>query len=66
MTENIVRIELEGETWKSFLNKKTFSTGSRGYHAQGQMQVGDKRYTMNILLYEVGSKPTKKKEKMEV
>lgn len=57
MSENIVKIELEGETWKAFLNKKKFSTGSRGYHAQGRMQIGDKQYTTNVICVEIGSKP---------
>ena len=36
---------------------KTFSTGSRGYHTSGKIILGDKRYQVNIMLVEIGSKP---------
>ena len=29
--------------------EKNFKTGSRGFHAQGKMQIGDKNYQINIL-----------------
>ena len=36
-----------------------FKTGSKGYHAQGKLEIDGKRYQCNILLVEVGSKPAK-------
>ena len=57
---NIVSIQLNGVKQDFILNKKDFKTGSRGYHAQGKMQIGDKRYQCNILCVEIGSKPKDK------
>jgi len=53
----LATILLDGEKQDFVLNAKNFKTGSRGYHAQGKMQVGDKRYQINILCVEIGSKP---------
>ena len=40
-----------------FLDEKEFKTGSRGFHGQGKMAVGNgKRYQVNILVVEIGSK----------
>jgi len=57
---NIATIQMNGEKQNFILNKKNFKTGSRGYHAQGKIQVGDKRYQVNILCVEIGSKPKDK------
>ncbi len=57
---NVVTIQLNGEKQDFVLNKKDFKTGSRGYHAQGKMQIDDKRYQCNILCVEIGSKPKDK------
>jgi hypothetical protein len=57
---NIATIQMNGEKQDFILNKKNFKTGSRGYHAQGKIQVGDKRYQVNILCVEIGSKPKDK------
>jgi len=38
---------------------KTFSTGSRGYHATAKVYIAGKKYQTNLMLVEVGSKPTK-------
>ena len=57
---NAATILLKGEKQDFILNEKNFKTGSRGYHAQGKMQVGDKRYQINILCVEIGSKPKEK------
>ena len=47
-----------GETEQGFvLNQKQFKTGSRGYHGQGKMSIGEKKYQINILVVEIGSKP---------
>lgn len=54
---NLVTIQLKGTKQDFILNEKDFKTGSRGFHAQGKMQVGDKRYQCNILCVEIGSKP---------
>ena len=54
---NLVSIQLNGEKQDFILNKKDFKTGSRGYHGQGKMQVGEKNYQINILCVEIGSKP---------
>jgi len=56
---DIATIQLKGEKQNFVLNVKTFKTGSRGFHGQGKMQVGDKRYQINILCVEIGSKPKK-------
>lgn len=39
------------------LNKKEFSTGSKGYNGHGKMKVGEKRYQISINIVEIGSKP---------
>ena len=57
---NLVTIRLNGEKQDFILDKKDFKTGSRGYHAQGKMQIGEKRYQCNILCVEIGSKPKDK------
>jgi hypothetical protein len=57
---NLATIQMNGEKQNFILNKKNFKTGSRGYHGQGKMQVGDKRYQVNILCVEIGSKPKNK------
>ena len=36
---------------------KTFSTGSKGYHAFGKLALDGKAYQANIMLVEIGSKP---------
>lgn len=57
---NMATIMLNGEKQNFILNKKDFKTGSRGYHGQGKMQVGEKNYQINILCVEIGSKPKEK------
>ena len=59
---DIATIQLNGAKQNFILGKKNFKTGSRGYHAQGKMQVGDKNYQINILCVEIGSKPKEKEE----
>ena len=54
---NLVTIQLKGTKQDFILNEKDFKTGSRGFHANGKMQVGEKRYQCNILCVEIGSKP---------
>jgi len=57
---DLVTIQLKGEKQSFILAKKDFKTGSRGYHAQGKMQVEGKGYQINILCVEIGSKPKEK------
>ena len=40
-------------------------TGSKGFHAKGKMQIGEKNYQINILAVEIGSKPKEKEEKKD-
>ena len=54
---NVATISLKGKKQDFILNEKAFKTGSRGYYAQGKMQIGNKRYQINILCVEIGSKP---------
>ena len=37
--------------------EKVFKTGSRGFFGMGKLQVGDKRYQVQVQLVEIGSKP---------
>ena len=59
---NLATIQLNGEKQSFILTKKDFKTGSRGYHAQGKMQIGEKSYQINILCVEIGSKPKEKQK----
>ncbi len=64
MTETVdmATIQLGSSKQNFLLSKKDFKTGSRGYHAQGKMMVGDKNYQINILCVEIGSKPKEKQK----
>lgn len=42
------------------LNPKTFSTGSRGEHANFKVSNNGKRYQVNVNAVEIGSKPGSK------
>lgn len=55
-----VSIHLEDVNKDFILNEKTFKTGSKGFHAMGNMVVGDKRYQVNVLCVEIGSKTKQK------
>ena len=37
--------------------EKVFSTGSRGFFGTGKIQIGEKRYQVQVQLVEIGSKP---------
>ncbi len=41
------------------LNEKTFATGSTGYHGQGKVEIGGKRYQMQAQMVAIGSKEQK-------
>ncbi len=62
---DMATIQLKGAKQSFILSgEKNFKTGSKGYHAQGKMQIGNKNYQINILAVEIGSKPKEvKKEK---
>lgn len=36
---------------------KQFKTGSRGYYGMGKIQIGEKRYQVQVQVVEIGSKP---------
>lgn len=36
---------------------KNFKTGSRGFFGMGKIQIGEKRYQVQVQLVEIGSKP---------
>ena len=60
---NMATIQLNGAKQQFILNAKTFSTGSKGFHGYGKMQVGEKNFQVNIQCVEIGSKPKEKEEK---
>jgi hypothetical protein len=60
---NMATIQLNACKQQFILNQKNFSTGSKGFHGYGKMQVGEKNYQVNIQLVEIGSKPKEKEEK---
>jgi hypothetical protein len=43
--------------------EKVFKTGSRGYFGMGKIQIGEKRYQVQVQLVEIGSKPKAEEEK---
>ena len=43
--------------------EKVFKTGSRGYFGMGKIQIGEKRYQVQIQLVEIGSKPKEEETK---
>lgn len=59
---NIATIQLKGAKQSFILNEKSFKTGSKGFHAYGKMQIGQKNYQVNIQCVEIGSKPKEKEE----
>ena len=38
-------------------SEKLFKTGSRGYFGMSKIQIGEKRYQVQVQLVEIGSKP---------
>ena len=43
--------------------EKVFKTGSRGYFGMGKIQIGEKRYQVQVHLVEIGSKPKEEEPK---
>jgi len=37
--------------------EKLFKTGSRGYYGMAKIQIGEKRYQVQVQIVEIGSKP---------
>ena len=37
--------------------EKLFKTGSRGYYGMAKIQIGEKRYQVQVQMVEIGSKP---------
>ena len=37
--------------------QKLFKTGSRGFFGMGKIQIGEKRYQVQLQMVEIGSKP---------
>jgi hypothetical protein len=37
--------------------EKLFKTGSRGYYGMAKIQMGEKRYQVQVQIVEIGSKP---------
>ena len=37
--------------------EKLFKTGSKGYFGMGKIQIGEKRYQVQVQAVEIGSKP---------
>ena len=38
-------------------DEKLFKTGSRGYYGMAKIQIGEKRYQVQVQMVEIGSKP---------
>jgi hypothetical protein len=49
----------ENETVVGMLSalEKVFKTGSKGYFGMGKIQIGEKRYQVQVQIVEIGSKP---------
>jgi hypothetical protein len=45
------------------LPPKEFKTGSKGYYANGKMEIEGKRYQVQIQMVEIGSKNSSSEEK---
>jgi hypothetical protein len=60
---NLATIQLNGVKQVFVLNEKNFKTGSKGFHAYGKMQIGQKNYQVNVQCVEIGSKPKENEEK---
>ena len=43
-------------------NEKVFKTGSRGFYGMNKIQIGEKRYQVQIQLVEIGSKQKSSEE----
>ena len=54
----VVEIKENGKTVGELsASEKSFKTGSRGFFGMGKIQIGEKRYQVQVQLVEIGSKP---------
>ena len=56
----ILTVEIkDGDTKLAELaaNEKAFKTGSKGFFGMGKVQIGEKRYQVQVQMVEIGSKP---------
>lgn len=59
----VVEIKQDGQTVGLLsANEKVFKTGSRGFYGMGKIQIGEKRYQVQVQLVEIGSKPKEEDE----
>ncbi len=42
--------------------EKIFKTGSKGFFGMGKIQIGEKRYQVQVQMVEIGSKPKAESE----
>ena len=63
---NII-IELKSDDGKMIgtmtASSKVFKTGSRGFYANGKLEIEGKRYQTQVQLVEIGSKPAEEPAK---
>ena len=48
--------EAEKQVGLLMATEKVFKTGSRGFFGMGKIQIGEKRYQVQVQLVEIGSK----------
>ncbi len=46
--------------------EKQFKTGSRGFFGMAKIQIGEKRYQVQVQLVEIGSKPKPEEKALNV
>lgn len=62
MLRALIQDEGQAVGMLAFADEKTFSTGSKGFHTQGKIQINGSKYQANLLLVKCGSKPAAKKK----
>jgi hypothetical protein len=66
MTPNFIIAELKSENGQLLsvltATPKEFKTGSRGYYANQKIEIGGKRYQVQVQLVEIGSKTQAEKK----
>lgn len=56
----VTEVKLNGQVIRTIpLMKKEFSTGSKGFHGFGKVGINGKRYQVNFMLVEIGSRQSK-------
>jgi hypothetical protein len=59
-SSNMLSVEIKQDNQQVGLvmaEEKVFKTGSRGFFGMGKIQIGEKRYQVQVQLVEIGSKP---------